>query len=140
MTNPLAPLPTPPVGPRATTADSAPDAGWTNPFGPPPPPPPGVPDPWAAWRPQPSLPAAARAAFVRARLEWQYALYDGPLTRRGRRDFHAMGAHSAREALRPHLPARLAGPLADFITALACPAALRWPRFFRHHSWDDGAG
>ncbi len=47
-----------------------------------------------------------------------------------------MAAHSAREALRPHLPARLSGPLADLIAALACPAALRWPRFFRHRSWD----
>lgn len=142
MTNPFAPPPTPAAGPRAATAGAARNAGRTDPFGPPPPPPPprGVPDEWAAWRPQPSLPAAVRAAYVRARFEWQYALYDGPLTRCGRRDFHAMAKHSARESLRPLLPVRLVEPLAELVAALACPAALRWPRLFRHHSWDDGAG
>jgi hypothetical protein len=98
-----------------------------------------MPDPDAPWRLQPSLPAAVRAAFIRARFEWQEALtYGGPLAPYYMRNFHATAAHCASEALHPHLPTRLARPLAHLIAALACPPALRWPRLVRHPSWDDG--
>ncbi len=60
---------TPPAGPRTPTANAAPGARWTNPFGPPPPPPRGMPDPHAPWRPHPSLTAFVRAALLRARFQ-----------------------------------------------------------------------
>jgi hypothetical protein len=101
----------------------------TNPFAPPPPPAIGI-DPHAAWRPQPNLRAALRAAAVRARLEWKAAVYDLPLNSADRRYFHGPAADVAIEALIPHLPQRLAAILGEAVASWTCPPAVRWPRLF----------
>jgi hypothetical protein len=95
--------------------------------------------PFAPSRPQASLPAAVRAAFIGARLEWHEGLtYGVPLDPYYMHNFHWLAVATACKAVRPHLPARLAWPAAHLIAALACPPPLRWPRLVRNPYRDDG--